>query len=1086
MDLSGKEFHARMKMIASDANFLEADCSGSSSDASNQNLPSLFKDKGSSDFSHVTTYHCHGASNSNSHGTVNSPGSVDCDGKVQDLSYITDAGSQAAENSSTSPLTNAFAGGVTSVPGKGIAMPSLGPHSRGNPSTLDGVVNKSSCDVFNVSNSQGNVHSLEDCMSHSQNTSSYTNEELDALECGDLKLPKPFQNGHLSSLTSSDDIQPPCAKQSENAVEVLETRPKQRRKSRKPLKSSIRYVKAESDSPSSPNSELSPPPTLSSPSLPCTPPVSVQAPLSPPLSDVQSSISSLSPCSSINSDESKCGAAVRAPLPRLLPIDNWPTSAVHNKLPNKLGHSPRLKAEDQQPLYAPGSDELPPPPPYPKAENGNAISKIDLRLSERVRSNGNVSVDTNESHNSSELITSRTDISNEPRPPPPPYHSHFFPHCDKMHLFDSASDVSDSNSENSALCPSSSHPSTSPAVSDSFWSSVHLPSSLSVSTVHVPRDAQLPKPLCSDDENDVNKKEEDKFVASSTGEKSLQQMFPSSSVAMLLQHLSAIQNKDSNSRPNNGFVSAGTASERKDEALLAEALPVSEENKLSADSVAQENNTSSTINIDIDKDNLTSILNNLIAKNVSQPNGLTEESPNYNAPLLSKPESKTSSLASVLGSRHMLSQLSLPAEVGRDGSASPDPPERNGSPGASSPAINQAVTHGMDLSKEAGDTRKAGDDHAAVPPDNSATVAALVSAAMQNSFGLSNPLMSESSPLAALLAGNSAGDISRYASLFSPGNMDLVSLSSSLGMPSAPFGNPIATESKASASDKLKGAPFDKSMVDNPAMSNLGNMAALTYLLQQQQLQLESAGLSSGSTNVPPGLNGLATLPPLNGLAGLPMFPGLCDATLQQALKKMRYSGDSSMPAKRKPRSSNHTKSFHCSLCSKRFSLKDELEEHMLTHTSDELGNESYMQKSFACTECSFRTKYKFCLQRHMHIHSGEKPLVCPYCRYRSISKVSYDNHIRTHTGEKPFSCPYCSYKSSFKNNLTKHIKTHTGSSKPYTCNKCSCCFSSQMQLKTHMRLHMDPTGTHSCSQCLYTCMSRFELECHMRTHLPM
>ena len=250
-------------------------------------------------------------------------------------------------------------------------------------------------------------------------------------------------------------------------------------------------------------------------------------------------------------------------------------------------------------------------------------------------------------------------------------------------------------------------------------------------------------------------------------------------------------------------------------------------------------------------------------------------------------------------------------------------------------------------------------------------------------------------------------------------------------------------------------------------------MATLSYMLQQQQLlQLESMRLGGGV------LNPMVGLPPM-----LPGYLDVGDESSQKMLKKMRFS-PLGADVKRKARSNSHTKSFHCSLCSKRFSLKEELEEHMHSHTSDEMGNETYMQKSFACTECSFRTKYKFCLQRHMHIHSGEKPLVCPYCRYRSISKVSYDNHIRTHTGDKPFACPYCSYKSSFKNNLTKHIKTHTGDNKPYTCTKCSSCFTSQMQLKAHMKLHLDPSSSHSCPQCLYSAMSRFELECHMRTHV--
>ena len=358
-------------------------------------------------------------------------------------------------------------------------------------------------------------------------------------------------------------------------------------------------------------------------------------------------------------------------------------------------------------------------------------------------------------------------------------------------------------------------------------------------------------------------------------------------------------------------------------------------------------------------------------------------------------------------------------------------------------------------------------------PQPDANMAAML-AALNGSYGM--PSMMLDNPVSRLLMSNNGSDLMSYSALC---GIDPSTLAGALSSLSGIQGNvPGLAKSLPGSSKSHEDKEADASLNNvTDTLPGINNVAALSFLLQQQS-QVPSIGINSNSTN-----NGFS------GLAGLASLPGMPSSLipeslmpLEHVLKKMKYN--EFVPMKRKPRSSNHTKSFHCSLCSKRFSMKDELEEHMLTHTSDELGNESYMQKSFACSECSFRTKYKFCLQRHMHIHSGEKPLMCPYCRYRSISKVSYDNHIRTHTGEKPFACPYCSYKSSFKNNLTKHIKTHTGTSKPYTCNKCNSCFSSQMQLKAHMRLHLDPTGTHNCTYCLYTCLSQFELDCHMRTHV--
>lgn len=456
------------------------------------------------------------------------------------------------------------------------------------------------------------------------------------------------------------------------------------------------------------------------------------------------------------------------------------------------------------------------------------------------------------------------------------------------------------------------------------------------------------------------------------------------------------------------------------------------------------------------------------------------------SPLVSSPSSisallQTSQLLSQLSNQSMISSVQQPNFLPT--SPSPRPSTADSGHLVSSPedinASDPASRHSI--------STDGSEDHVNLlqKPNMNAL---LTAAALQNSYGLPPGVMD--SPLSRLMMGNSSSSSSSSSAEFA-NYATLCGVDPSILANSYPGLSGAIQGVKTPNSDVAKGDNLDKSLssfTDNSGgLNNLNSMATLSYLLhqqQQQQLQMESVGLAGGG-GVPSGLNNLSAFTGLaanvSGLSGL-ADP---DNPLHHVLKKLRYS-DGVNPIKRKPRSSNHTKSFHCSLCSKRFSLKDELEEHMLTHTSDELGNESYMQKSFACNECSFRTKYKFCLQRHMHIHSGEKPLVCPYCRYRSISKVSYDNHIRTHTGEKPFACPYCSYKSSFKNNLTKHIKTHTGSNKPYTCNKCSSCFTSQMQLKAHMRLHMDPAGSHNCSQCLYTCMSRFELECHMRTHVPV
>jgi len=158
---------------------------------------------------------------------------------------------------------------------------------------------------------------------------------------------------------------------------------KSRRKSRKPLKSCVRHI--ESQSPSPPLSSDAP----------------HTAPLSPPLSDVQSSLSSLSPCSSLYSSEDSAlksngrqthknfeseisdtekQKGYKSVLPKLLPIFLSSTSEENGSVTNS--------SDEFDDKYV---NKVPPPPYSCKTNSAN----------------------------------SNTAQAEEVRPPPPPYSSHF-------------------------------------------------------------------------------------------------------------------------------------------------------------------------------------------------------------------------------------------------------------------------------------------------------------------------------------------------------------------------------------------------------------------------------------------------------------------------------------------------------------------------------------------------------------------------------------------------------------------------------------------------------------------------------------
>jgi hypothetical protein len=121
-------------------------------------------------------------------------------------------------------------------------------------------------------------------------------------------------------------------------------------------------------------------------------------------------------------------------------------------------------------------------------------------------------------------------------------------------------------------------------------------------------------------------------------------------------------------------------------------------------------------------------------------------------------------------------------------------------------------------------------------------------------------------------------------------------------------------------------------------------------------------------------------------------------------------------------------------VCSRSFSTKCKLQNHIKTHTGE---------KPFKCSECllkSFSQKYN--LQIHKRKHTEKKPFRCSECSL-SFSLISnlHNFHTRTHTGEKPLRCLECSQSFSYKRPFETHERQHTGE-KPWRCSECSISFS--------------------------------------------
>ncbi|CAG5896998.1 unnamed protein product [Menidia menidia] len=232
---------------------------------------------------------------------------------------------------------------------------------------------------------------------------------------------------------------------------------------------------------------------------------------------------------------------------------------------------------------------------------------------------------------------------------------------------------------------------------------------------------------------------------------------------------------------------------------------------------------------------------------------------------------------------------------------------------------------------------------------------------------------------------------------------------------------------------------------------------------------------------------------------------------------------------------------WKCAICSKTFSRRPHLQEHMILHTQDRPFKcsfcEEYFRSRFArlkhqekyhlgpfpceicgrqfndtgnkkrhiecthggkrkwtCFVCGKSVRERTTLTEHLRIHSGEKPHLCSICGQSFRHSSSYRLHLRVHHDDKRYECDECGKTFIRHDHLTKHQKIHSGrrrlvrkrtsvknagSEKPHRCPECHQTFRIKKTLTKHMVIHSD-ARPFNCPHCSATFKRKDKLKYHV------
>ena len=164
--------------------------------------------------------------------------------------------------------------------------------------------------------------------------------------------------------------------------------------------------------------------------------------------------------------------------------------------------------------------------------------------------------------------------------------------------------------------------------------------------------------------------------------------------------------------------------------------------------------------------------------------------------------------------------------------------------------------------------------------------------------------------------------------------------------------------------------------------------------------------------------------------------------------------------------------------CSIKYEAKVKSQEE-IQKLKEEMSREPF---PYQCVTCSKKFSERNQLVQHMEDHNAMKPYKCDICALGFTYMSAKKRHERTHSNDKPFQCKECTKAFHRKSDLTTHLRTHTGNKSRHSCEQCGQMFPTEKQVKDH-KCSAKPSKQLKCEVCPSVLATKVEWGVHMWRH---